>query len=126
MKKFMLSLCALLSVVALQAQTILEEDFETGATKSQSTPLTRGEGWKVVSSYSGTNYTYNWYNYYSDPESQSGSTISGAGCAACDGPISTNTTDGSGPREEILLSPESLARFLSVVVEQKTHRAFRA
>ena len=27
---------------------------------------------------------------------------------------------------EILLSPESLARFLSVVVEQKTHRAFRA
>ena len=106
MKKFMLSLCALLSVVALQAQTILEEDFETGATKSQSTPLTRGEGWEVVSSYSGTNYTYNWYNYYSDPESQSGSTISGAGCAACDGPISTNTTDGSGPREEILLSPE--------------------
>lgn len=106
MKKIYIMLCALLSVVALQAQTILEEDFETGATKSQSTPLTRGEGWTVVSSYKGTEWKFNWFNYYSDPESQSGSTISGAGCAACDAPTGGNNPEGAGPREEILLSPE--------------------
>jgi hypothetical protein len=97
----------LLSVQNAGAQTILKEDFETGATESKSTPLTKGEGWTTVSSYSGTNFRYNWYNYYSDPDSQSGPTISGAGCAACDGPITASgVVDGSGPREEILLSPE--------------------
>ncbi len=106
MKKFYIILCGLLSFVALQAQTILEEDFETGATKSQSTPLTRGEGWTVVSSYKGTEWKFNWFNYYSDPESVSGSTISGAGCAACDAPTGSNNPEGAGPREEILLSPE--------------------
>lgn len=106
MKKLYIILCGLLSFVALQAQTILEEDFETGATKSQSTPLTRGEGWTVVSSYKGTEWKFNWFNYYSDPESVSGSTISGAGCAACDAPTGSNNPEGAGPREEILLSPE--------------------
>ena len=90
-----------------QAQTILEEDFETGATKSQSTPLTRGEGWTTVNTYNGSKMEYNWFNYYSNPESESGSTISGSGCGACDGPITASgVVDGSGPREEILLSPE--------------------
>ncbi len=100
------ALSAILALVAAssKAQTILEEDFEVGATESKSTPLTRGEGWTTVNSYSGTKMEYNWYNYYSDPESQSGSVISGSGCAACDGPISG--TEGAGPREEILLSPE--------------------
>ena len=106
MKKLYIILCGLLSFVAVQAQTILEEDFETGATKSQSTPLTRGEGWTVVSSYKGTEWKFNWFNYYSDPESVSGSTISGAGCAACDAPTGSNNPEGAGPREEILLSPE--------------------
>lgn len=109
MKKIYLSMmAALLSLSAstLQAQTILEEDFETGATKSQSSPLTRGEGWTVVSSYSGSNYRYNWFNEYRDPESQSGATLSGAGCAACDGPTGGTNPDGAGPREEVLLSPE--------------------
>ncbi|MBQ7663150.1 MAG: choice-of-anchor J domain-containing protein [Prevotella sp.] len=108
MKKLYTAFFALmaLATATTQAQTILEEDFETGATKSQSTPLTRGEGWTVVSSYSGTNYRYNWFNEYRDPESQSGATISGAGCAACDGPTGGTAPDGMGPREEILLSPE--------------------
>lgn len=108
MRNVYLSLMALLSlqIATTQAQTILEEDFETGATKSQTTPLTRGEGWTVISEYKGDNYLYNWFNYYSDPESTSGPTINGAGCAAVDGPVGGNNPDGMGPREEILLSPE--------------------
>lgn len=106
MRYIYLSLIAFLAYMAqpMQAQTILEEDFETGATVSQSSPLTRGEGWTTVNSYSGDNIRYNWFNEYRDPTKETGPTISGAGCAACDGPISG--TDGAGPREEILLSPE--------------------
>lgn len=96
----------LTSAMTAQAQTILEEDFETGATASAKTPLTRGEGWTTVDTYKGSEMKYNWFNYYSDPTKDGGATISGAGCAACDGPISTGSGDGVGPREEILLSPE--------------------
>lgn len=106
MKKIQLTLLALLTITAGSAQTILSEDFETGNTGGNPTPVAAGAGWTVVSSYQGEKTTYNWHNYYSDPESTAGSTISGACCAACDGPISVNFTDGSGPREEILLSPE--------------------
>ena len=106
MKKIYLTLLALLSLSVAQAQTILSEDFETGNTGSTPTPVAAGEGWTTVNSYSGTNASYTWHNYYSDPESQTGPTISGACCAACDGPINVNPVDGSGPREEILLSPE--------------------
>ena len=96
-----------MSALNMQAQTILEEDFETGATASAKTPLTRGEGWTTVDAYQGNDMRYNWYNYYSNADSDAGSTISGYGCAACDGPFSLyNGTDGIGPREEILLSPE--------------------
>lgn len=89
-----------------QAQTILEEDFETGVTASQATPLTRGEGWTVVSSYSGSNYRFNWFNEYRDPTSSGGPTLSGANCAGCEGPTGDYLNDGFGPREEILLTPE--------------------
>lgn len=109
MQKIYLFTLAFLTLIIgqTQAQTILEEDFETGATKSQSTPLTRGEGWTTVNSYKGEKMEFNWYNHYSDPEAAGGPTISGAGCAACDGPITASgVVDGSGPREEILLSPE--------------------
>ena len=94
------------SLVPTQAQTILEEDFETGTTKSAKTPLTHGDGWTTINSYTGENMLYNWFNYYADPESQAGPTLSGANCAACDAPVNVNPVDGSGPREEILLSPE--------------------
>jgi hypothetical protein len=104
MQKIYFSILGLMLGMSVQAQTILEEDFETGATASASTPLTRGEGWTTVNSYTGTKMTYNWYNYYRDPEGQGGATINGACCAACDGPFSGE--DGAGPREEILLSPE--------------------
>ncbi len=108
MKKFYLLLVTLLALSAgqIQAQTILEEDFETGATASQASPLTRGEGWTQVNTYSGEDYRYRWYNEYRDPSSTSGPYLSGAGCASCDGPTGGNNPDGAGPREEILLSPE--------------------
>ena len=106
MKKIYLSLLAMLSLSVAQGQTILSEDFETGNTGKDLTPVAAGEGWTTVNSYSGTNASYTWHNYYSDPESAGGPIIGGSCCAACDGPINVNVVDGSGPREEILLSPE--------------------
>lgn len=110
MKKhyFICSLALMLtSLMSVQAQTtILEEDFETGTTTTAKTPLTRGAGWTTIDTYKGSDVRFNWFNYYKDPSGEGGPTISGANCAACDGPINVNTVDGSGPREEILLSPE--------------------
>ena len=107
MKKSILSLLALLMATTGSAQTtILSEDFETGNTGNQPTPVAAGEGWETVNSYTGSNVEFTWHNYYSNPDEGSGSTIGGACCAACDAPISVDPTDGSGPREEILLSPE--------------------
>lgn len=95
------------SMMPTKGQTILEEDFETGLTKSTKEPLTRTEGWTTVSSYKGDKMEYNWFNYYCDPNSEGGPTLFGGNCAACDGPISSGASvDGQGPREEILLSPE--------------------
>ena len=104
MKKLYLALLTLtaLSASTMKAQTILEEDFETGVVNDTRNPLTKGEGWTTVDSYSGAKMKYNWYNYYHDPASQGGPTLSGANCAACDG----DSSDGTGAREEILLSPE--------------------
>ncbi len=106
MKKLYFTLIALLSLSVAQAQTILSEDFETGNTGSALTPVAAGEGWTTVNGYSGKNPNYTWHNYYSDPTNSSGPVIGGACCAACDGPVNVNVVDGSGPREEILLSPE--------------------
>ena len=98
---------AVASMMPTQAQTILQEDFETGVTKSAKTPLATHDGWTVINSYQGDKMEYSWYNYYSDPTGKSGPTLSGANCAACDGPITSGANvDGQGPREEILLSPE--------------------
>ena len=108
MKKLQLTLLSLLMFTAASAQTILSEDFETGNTNKDAAvrPVAAGEGWTTIDSYSGTTAKYNWHNHYRDPEGTSGPTISGGCCASCDGPVSANPTDGSGPREEILLSPE--------------------
>ncbi|MDE6127294.1 MAG: choice-of-anchor J domain-containing protein, partial [Muribaculaceae bacterium] len=106
MKKYYLPIIALALSSGAQAQTILDEGFETGNTGNALQPIAAGAGWTTVNSYSGSNASYNWHNYYSDPNSQAGSTISGACCAAVDAPMMINATDGAGPREEILLSPE--------------------
>ena len=107
MRFFNLLLISILawSAQLTQAQTILEEDFETGSTESFSIPVAKGEGWTSVNSYSGSDIRYNWHNLYRDPSSQSGPVISGAGCASCDAPV-VSGADGAGPREEILLTPE--------------------
>lgn len=106
MKKYYLPIFALALSAGAQAQTILDEGFETGNTGNALQPIASGSGWTTVNSYSGSNASYNWHNYYSDPNSQAGATISGACCASVDGPLMINPADGAGPREEILLSPE--------------------
>lgn len=109
---FLFAVVSLLGITTANAQTILEEDFELG---ENPTRIARGDGWTTVNSYNGSNTRYNWYNYYSKSSGQQTSggvtytnqpIISGDNCAACDGPISTTSNDGVGPREEILLSPE--------------------
>ena len=91
---------------AANAQTILSEDFETGNKGDKWQPVAAGAGWTVVSSYSGNNANYNWHNYYSDPKGEyTSATISGECCAGVDAPF-VSSTDGNGPREEILLTPE--------------------
>lgn len=106
MRHFYASL--LTSVLALciapqtQAQTLLEEDFETNSTESYSQPITVGEGWTTVDSYDGANQSYRWHNYYAEK-----GTIGGKHVASCDGPTyATSPGGGFGPREEILLTPE--------------------
>lgn len=108
MKKIILTAILLLSAVAgIQAQTILEEGFETGNTGNNLQPVASGEGWTVVNSYNGPNANYTWHNYYSKPDSEGGGTITGACCAAVDGPFyAGDNLDGIGPREETLLTPE--------------------
>lgn len=108
MKKYLLTTALLLSVASgAFAQTLLDEGFETGNTGSALTPVAAGEGWTVVNGYTGTKATYNWHNYYANPEGESGGTITGACCAAVDAPFSVaSSLDGIGPREETLLTPE--------------------
>lgn len=103
MKKIYLSM-ALLSLFAggLQAQTLLDEDFETSSTEGYSRPVTKGSGWTTVDSYKGSNISYNWCNNYNEKGVVDGSKHA----AACDGPVTSGYTDGAGPREEVLLTPE--------------------
>lgn len=112
MKKTLLAGIALLAAGTMSAQTILEEGFETGNTGKDLTPVAAGPGWEVVKGYKGSEATYNWYNYYSKPgTSPDGteikSTITGLCCASVTCPITADSPEkGSGPREEILLTPE--------------------
>lgn len=107
MKKIILSLAAAaMTVGAIQAQTILSEDFETGNTKTYARPITVGEGWTTIDSADDSDLQFVWSNYYSDPEAKGGPTISGAGCAHVSGSILDSQTNGHGPRQEVLLSPE--------------------
>lgn len=103
MKRLLTLIAATAVVSSAFAQTILSEDFETGT--GALTPITVGEGWTTVNGYSGTNASYNWHNYFSPPTDEKKATISGNCCAAVTGPIS-DSDEGIGPREEILLTPE--------------------
>lgn len=94
-----------LGAVSLQAQTILDEDFETSNTDAENNvtrPVAKGDGWTTIDSYTGTTAKYKWMNYYYEK-----GTIGGTHVAMCDGTIfSDEGADGAGPREEILLTPE--------------------
>lgn len=107
MRKLLLTALALCSAGSLlQAQTILSEDFENGKTAHDYDRVAVGDGWTTINSYKGDERKFNWHNYYSDPKGEySSSTISGANCAACDASIFEGR-DGSGPREELLITPE--------------------
>ncbi len=96
---FMLLAVALSAPAGLSAQTILDEGFENESTERYSRPV--AEGWTTVDSYSGTSSDRVWCNYYS---SSTTPTITGKHVAQCDG--DSYTGDGTGPREEILLTPE--------------------
>ena len=91
-----------MTAICLNAQTLLDEDFETASTETYSTPIANGSGWTTVDSYTGTTASYNWTNYYS----QKG-TIGGKHVACCSGPTyESSASEGFGPREEILLTPD--------------------
>ncbi len=82
---------------SLNAQTILDEGFETSSTETYSQPV--ADGWTTVNSYTGQSSKFVWSNYYNEK-----GTITGKHVAQCDGASFDN--EGQGPREEVLLSPE--------------------
>ena len=84
---------------AATSQTILNETFETASTETYSPNLPAG--WTTVDSYLGNVDKYRWHVYYA-----SKGTITGTHVASCDAPMFTSDTEGVGPREEVLLSPE--------------------
>lgn len=105
MKRFYLVMAGLALMASASAQTLLTEDFETGNTGDKLRPV--APGWTTIDSYTGSITKYTWHNYYSAiTEDSPNPTISGKCCASVDGPISASDTQGKGPREEILLTPE--------------------
>lgn len=106
-KRSYLAALALTLAASAPAQTLLEEDFETGNTGSALTPVAKGEGWTVVNGYSGTQAKYNWHNYYSSASGENSTpTISGNCCAKVDAAMFSSDAEGRGPREEFLITPE--------------------
>lgn len=97
---------ALLATAGVQAQTILEEDFETGNTGNATQPVAKGEGWTTVNGYTGATAKYVWHNYYNKTTDSNGNLISSNCLASVNAPFALNPGDGAGPREEILLTPE--------------------
>lgn len=94
---FMILAAAFAGTASVNAQTILDEGFETDSKETFSQPV--AEGWTTVNSYTGSSLDKVWANYYS-----SNGTITGKHVAQCDGAM--YDSDGEGPREEVLLSPE--------------------
>lgn len=107
MKRKYLAALALTLAVTAPAQTLLDEDFETGNTGTALTPVAKGEGWTVVNGYTGNQAKYNWHNYYSSTTGEnSNPTIAGNCCAAVDAAMFSSDKEGKGPREEFLITPE--------------------
>lgn len=100
MKKFYLAL-ALFGTIpfAASSQTILNEGFESESTDRYNPNLP--DGWTAINSYTGNDNRYRWSVYYDEK-----GYISGTHTAKCDAAMFSSSTDGKGPRQEILLSPE--------------------
>lgn len=106
-RHFYLTMLGLAAFGLTSAQTILTEDFETGNKGENPTQVTKGAGWTVSGDYKGTNEKYRWHNEYRAPREDGTPTgMQGTNNAAVDCPISITGTDGAGPREEYLISPE--------------------
>lgn len=107
LKQLLLTALAVGSLGVINAQTILEENFETGNTGGQLRPVTATPGWTTVDSYSGKTQKYNWHNYYTSTTDMNVVTTGHNCWAAVDAPFGLSEDgDGTGPREEVLLSPE--------------------
>lgn len=102
MKKVYLAL-ALFGLIPFGSQaetkTLLNEGFED-LTSTESYSTTFPDGWTSVDSYTGNNDRYRWNIYYYEKGQ-----ISGMRCASVDAAMFSSSTDGKGPREEILLTP---------------------
>lgn len=110
MKRLLSAALLVLSFAGLNAQTLLEEGFETGNTGSALTPVASTPGWTTVNGYTGSTAKFNWHNYYrkadGTPEEGGGAIITGNCCASVDAAMFSSATEGFGPREEVLITPE--------------------
>lgn len=103
MKKFYLLMLSLFlsSAVAVNAQTLLDEDFEH--TRSETATTVLPDGWTAVTSYTGSHTGYRWTIGHNNSAS---STMSGYYYAYCDAPTyDKGDNDGTGPRKDMIITP---------------------
>lgn len=81
------------------AQTLLDEDFETGTTTSVDPNFP--DGWSVENSYLGNDDSFRWHVSYSTRGD-----ITGTCSAACDAVMFSGDAEAAGPKEETLITPE--------------------
>lgn len=96
-----MALVALLAVIGTKAQVILEEGFETSSTETYSEKITDATGWTTIDG-SKDGFKYNWHNYYAEKGHNTGSKH----VACADAKTYEAATEGLGPREEVLITPE--------------------
>lgn len=92
----------MLLAVAVNAQTLLDEDFEKTRSDVETTELP--DGWTAVTAYTGNHSGYRWTIGHN---TKSGSTMSGYYYAYCDAPTyDKGDGDGVGPRKDMIITPE--------------------
>ncbi|MDO4510637.1 MAG: choice-of-anchor J domain-containing protein [Bacteroidales bacterium] len=104
MRKIYFLMLAMLCSMALSvnAQTLLDEDFEH--TRSDVATTQFPDGWTTITSYTGSHTGYRWTIGKS---SNANSTMGGYYYAYCDAPTyDKGDNDGVGPRKDIIVTPE--------------------
>jgi len=87
--------------VAVNAQTLLDEDFEK--TQSDVATTVLPDGWTAVTTYTGSHTGYRWTIGHNSTAS---STMSGYHYAYCDAPTyEKGDGDGVGPRKDMIITP---------------------